>query len=137
MGRASRRKKEKRLNLIGDKGKNFTSKDKLEIEVFEDIPPDFDEMFPGISSNVIDFIYLRISQGIIRGIVRFEVYKSWMNPDYTIETENQLMSAIWRADGVKDDEMIQKWSKENEKYIRNYGTEIWTKLRAKNLTVTI
>ncbi len=125
------------LNLIGDKGKNFTSKDKLEIEVFEDIPPNFEEMLPGISSNVIDFIYLRISQGIIRGIVRFEVYKSWMNPDKTIETENQLMSAIWRADGVKDDEMIQKWSKENEKYIRNYGTEIWTKLRALNLTVTI
>ncbi len=45
------------------------------------------------------------------------------------ETKNELVSMVWRTDGVKDDEMTEKWAKKNEQEVRDYGTESWVKLR--------
>ncbi len=45
------------------------------------------------------------------------------------ETKNELVSMVWRTDGVKDDEMMEKWAKKNEQEVRDYGTESWVKLR--------
>ena len=68
-----------------------------------------------------------------RGVVRFDVYEYWVNPDLTVETKNELVSMVWRTDGVKDDERTGKWAQKNEQWVRDYGTSSWVKLRYKSV----
>ena len=130
MGEAKRRKK-----LDPNWGK-APKMPKLEIVVLEGREEEYDQTFPPVPESVIDYFYLGISEGKLRGVVRFDVYEYWVNPDLTVETKNELLSMVWRTDGVKDDEMTGKWAKKNEQYVRDYGTSNWVKLRYKSVLST-
>jgi len=123
MGEAKRRKK-----LDPNWGK-APKRRKVEIVVLEGMEEEYDQTFPPVPESVIDYFYIGISEGKLRGVVRFDVYEYWVNPDLTVETKNELLSMVWRTDGVKDDEMTGNWAKKNEQYVRDYGTESWVKLR--------
>lgn len=122
MGEAKRRKK-----LDPNWGK-ASKKKQLEIVVLEGMEEKYDQTFPSVPESVIDYLYIGISEGQLRGVVRFDVYSHWVNADLTVETKNELVSMVWRTDGVKDDERTEKWAKKNEQKVRDYGTESWVKL---------
>ena len=45
---------------------------------------------------------------------------------------NEMVSAIWRTDGLEDEKGKRKWLEKHESTIRNYATDSWLKLRYKN-----
>ncbi len=137
MGEARRRKK-----LDPNWGKGLgkkkmqgvsNSQEKLDIQVIKDVPEKIKEMLPEKPPDLIGSLYLKLHQGIIRGFSRFDVYKIWMNPDLTIETTNEIFSLLWTIDGEKDEKMLKNWLKNNEQEIRNFGTEVWSKLHYQTL----
>ena len=120
MGRASRRKKDSRY---------FNTKDKLDIKVAQDVPQNIKEMFPEISPDLVDYLYLEVEQGTMRALSRFEIHDAWMNPDGSVETQNEMISATWNIDTSTDPKIIDKWLRKNEQEIRDYATEAWTTLK--------
>ena len=131
MDRASRRKKRQAKAKV--QGEIEEGQNKLEIVLLEEIAEEWSKSFPSMPAKVIDALYLGISQGKIRAIVRFEVYSSWVNPDLSRETKSGLNWAIWRIDGGGDQEKIQQWAQKNEQEVRDYGTSSWVKLRYKGV----
>ena len=134
MGEAKRRKKldpnygKKRSTNLNEEGTN-----KLEITALESIEKKYERLFPPRSSGVIDYLYLKVSHGTLEARMRFDIYESWLNPDLSVETMNEMVSIIWGTDGLEDEKEKTKWLKKHESTIRNYATDSWLKLRYKNI----
>jgi hypothetical protein len=134
MGEAKRRKKldpnygkKRSTNLNEEEEKD------LEITILESIGKKYERLFPPRSPGVIDYLYLKVSHGLIRCRIRFDIYESWVNPDLSVETMNEMVSMIWRTDGKDDEKGKTKWLNCYESTIRNYATDSWLKLRYKNI----
>lgn len=140
MGEAKRRRKldpnygkpNEKKRLVSS-NKNEEIDNKLEITSLEKIEKKYEQLFPPKSEDVIDYLYLKISHGAIEARVRFDVYDAWINPDMSVETTNEMVSMIWRTDGLEDEKGKTKWLKTHENTIRNYATDSWLKLRYKNI----
>ncbi len=126
MGRASRRKKYSRY---------LNTQEKLDIKIVQDVPEKIKEMFPHVSLNLVDYLYLEVEQGTMRALSRFDIHDAWMNSDGSIETQNEMISATWNLDKSTEPKIIDKWLRKNEQEIRNYGTEAWVKLKYANVTL--
>lgn len=120
-----------------ERTRSYDFQEELDIQVIEDIPQRIEKMMPELSPDLIGSLYLGVNQGIIRGILRFDIYEIWMNPDFSIETKNEILSMIWRIDEQEDEEMLQKWFNDNEQKFRDFGTNIWSKLHYKTLDLKI
>ena len=102
---------------------------KLEIKLEKDIEEKYKKLLPSRAENALDHFYLEVNQGVMRAKVRIDIYEAWMNPDLTVETRNEMVSLIWRIDGVENNEEKRKWLKKHENHLRNYATESWVRLR--------
>ncbi len=135
MGRAKSKKKKKSLALIKEltQIKKTQIKKDAEIVILEDIPHDVTLKFGSIPDDVMDSIYLGISQGVFRAIARFDVYKVWLNQDGSRETTNQIMWAMWVTDDSVQAQSLNNWKNQQEQYLRDYATECWIDLQIDNL----